>query len=77
VAPPGAAIPVSRGVKSLNQASRPLVGFRMPPAHIVKPGTYDVFVSVGARTGTPKIALPLEGHDGQRRYKLGAMTVAP
>lgn len=36
-----------------------------------KPGVYDVLVSVGARDGTPKIALPLAGHDGQRRYKVG------
>lgn len=36
-----------------------------------KPGTYDVFVSVGSRDGTPQIALPLAGHDGQRRYKVG------
>jgi hypothetical protein len=77
VAPPAAAIPVSRGVKSLNQASRPLITYRMPLAHIVKPGVYDVFVSVGTRTGTPQIALPLAGGDGHRRYKLGAMTVAP
>ncbi|MEI2724617.1 MAG: DUF4832 domain-containing protein [Verrucomicrobiota bacterium] len=38
-----------------------------------KPGIYDVFVSVGTRDGTPKIALPLAGHDGQRRYKVGQM----
>ena len=36
-----------------------------------KPGTYDVLVSLGTRDGTPKIALPLAGHDGHRRYKVG------
>lgn len=36
-----------------------------------KPGIYDVFVSVGSRDGTPQISLPLAGHDGQRRYKVG------
>ncbi len=38
-------------------------------------GTFDVFVSVGQRDGTPRIALPLAGHDGHRRYKLGQMEV--
>jgi hypothetical protein len=42
----------------------------------VKPGTFDVFVSVGLRDGTPRLALPLEGDDGQRRYKLGRMQLA-
>jgi hypothetical protein len=36
-----------------------------------RPATYDVFVSVGTRDGTPRLALPLTGDDGQRRYKLG------
>lgn len=77
VGEPDAAPPISRGTKSLNQASRPLVAYRLPPAHIVKPGVYDVYISVGTRTGTPEIALPLAGDDGRRRYKLGSMTVAP
>ena len=41
----------------------------------LKPGTYDVFVSVGTTTGTPRIALPLDGGDGQRRYRLGKVEV--
>jgi len=41
----------------------------------LKPGTYGVFLSVGTRTGTPRIALPLAGGDGQRRYRLGAVEV--
>jgi hypothetical protein len=40
-------------------------------ARAARPGTYDLYISVGMRDGTPKIALPLEGHDGQRRYRLG------
>jgi hypothetical protein len=40
-------------------------------APVTQPGEYDVYVSVGQRDGTPRIALPLEGDDGQRRYKLG------
>jgi hypothetical protein len=44
-------------------------------APTTRPGTYDVFVSVGKRDGTPVIALPLAGDDGQRRYKLGTITL--
>lgn len=40
-----------------------------------KSGTYDVFVSVGQRDGTPLIALPLANGDGQRRYKAGQILV--
>jgi hypothetical protein len=43
-------------------------GDHAPP---VKPGVYDVFVSVGQRDGTPVIALPLPAGDGQRRYRVG------
>ena len=39
-------------------------------------GTYDVFVSVGMLDGTPQIALPLDGNDGQRRYAVGRIAVA-
>ncbi len=60
--------------------SKFVVGFRhedprgtFVPA--VKPGTYDVFVSVGSRDGTPQIALPLANGDGGRRYKLGTVQV--
>jgi hypothetical protein len=38
-------------------------------------GVYDVFISVGTRTGSPRIALPLPGDDGERRYRLGKMEV--
>ena len=40
-------------------------------ARTVKPGTYDLLISVGHRDGTPQIALPLEHDDGGRRYRLG------
>jgi hypothetical protein len=43
-------------------------GTHAPPT---KPGTYDVFVSVGRRDGTPVLALPMPGADGQRRYAVG------
>lgn len=44
-------------------------------APTVKPGAYDVFVSVGRRDGTPQIALPLPFPDGQRRYKVGQINL--
>jgi hypothetical protein len=44
-------------------------------APVTKPGEYAVYVSVGQRDGTPRIALPLEGDDGQHRYRLGTITL--
>jgi len=44
-------------------------------APTTKAGTYDVYVSVGMRDGTPRIALPLAGEDGQRRYQVGRITL--
>jgi len=44
-------------------------------APVTKPGEYTVFVSVGERDGTPRIALPLGDDDGQHRYRLGAITL--
>jgi hypothetical protein len=41
----------------------------------LQPGKYEVFVSMGTVTGTPRIALPLEGDDGQRRYRIGTIEV--
>ncbi|NLH99233.1 MAG: DUF4832 domain-containing protein [Chthonomonadales bacterium] len=38
-------------------------------------GSFDVYVSVGQRDGTPRIALPLDNGDGHRRYRLGRITV--
>lgn len=40
-------------------------------APATKTGTCDVFLSLGQRDGTPQIALPMAGDDGQRRYKVG------
>lgn len=42
-------------------------------APVIPEGTFDVFVSVGEADGTPRVALPLAGDDGQRRYRLGQM----
>lgn len=44
-------------------------------APTTRPGAYDVYLSVGTRDGTPTIALPLENDDGQRRYRVGQMTI--
>ncbi|MEA3364243.1 MAG: DUF4832 domain-containing protein, partial [Candidatus Hydrogenedentes bacterium] len=65
VGPPGKA-PVKAHTSSFT------VG-RIAPA--TKPGTCDVYVSVGRRDGTPAIALPLKGGDGRRRYKLGRIVL--
>ncbi len=56
--------------------ARPEVAAFALPVNL-KPGAYSVWISVGTRIGTPKIALPLDGDDGQRRYRLGNLTVAP
>lgn len=47
--------------------------FRLP--FQLRPGRHDVFISIGNRTGTPKIALPLPGDDGHQRYRLGVVQV--
>lgn len=44
-------------------------------APTTKSGQYDLFISVGKRDGTPEIALPLENDDGQRRYRIGKITL--
>ena len=49
-----------------------IVGLYAPTT---RPGTYDLYLSVGQRDGTPAIALPLKDGDGQRRYRLGSITV--
>jgi hypothetical protein len=72
---PGKAAGVARQVKSTGQESRPLTAWTLPPAAILKPGTYAVWISIGSRTGTPKIALPLDNDDGQRRYRLGEIRI--
>lgn len=39
------------------------------------PGTYELFVSVGRKDGTPIYELPYSVDDGQRRYKIGMITL--
>jgi hypothetical protein len=76
VGAPGKAEAVGREAKPISQASKPLMPFHLPPARILKAGRYTLWISVGTRTGTPRIALPLAGDDGQRRYRLGEILVA-
>ena len=40
-----------------------------------EPGTYTLFISIGTKTGTPQIALPLPDNDGKQRYRLGTLKV--
>jgi hypothetical protein len=75
VGPPDRAVPVGREVKALSQASRPLISFALPARNILKPGAYTIFISVGDRTGRPELRLPLAEEDGQKRYKLGTITI--
>jgi hypothetical protein len=56
------------------QVSEFIVGLYAPTT---KPGTYDLYISVGKRDGTPTIAMPLKDDDGQRRYKIGQITLNP
>lgn len=77
VGPPGKARSIARrDLTGFPQEDKPFASFRLPPPHILRPGTYDVFISVGNATGTPKIALPLAGGDGERRYRLGSVRIA-
>jgi hypothetical protein len=73
VGPPGAA-PVRRLTSRFTVAMplRDPLGTHTPPNQA---GVYDVLISVGSRDGTPVLALPLAGDDGQRRYKVGQLTL--
>lgn len=42
-----------------------------------EPRLYSLYVSVGRRDATPMIALPHDGDDGHRRYRIGTVTVLP
>jgi hypothetical protein len=68
---------LKKGSERLPQSARSLAQFGLPPASVLKPSTYNVYISVGTRTGTPQIALPLPDDDGQHRYKLGTVRVTP
>ena len=65
VGAPGAVAPVGR-------TSRFRAGLFAPTT---RAGEFDLFVSVGRRDGTPQIALPMDGDDGARRYKVGRISL--
>ncbi len=56
----------------VSHASEFVIGLIAPTT---RPGSYELFLSVGERDGTPQIALPLKDEDGERRYKLGTIAV--
>jgi hypothetical protein len=60
----------------LEENDKPLITYTLPPAQILKPGAYGVYISVGTVTGEPMLALPLPNDDGRRRYRLGSIKVA-
>ncbi len=39
-------------------------------------GAYELYISIGNSTGTPRIALPLVDGDGHKRYRLGHLEVS-
>ena len=44
--------------------------------HALLPGgIYEAYLSLGSLSGTPEIAMPIDGDDGERRYYLGDVTV--
>ena len=42
---------------------------------VVPEGDFDVFLSVGRRDGTPVVELPLSDGDGERRYRVGRISI--
>ncbi len=75
VGPPGQAPATQREARfTIALQHHDPLGAHAPPT---QPGIYTVLVSVGARDGTPQIALPLAGHAGGRRYPLGRIRVLP
>ena len=59
----------------LAKAVQERVSFRLPAN--LAPGRYDVFLSIGSAMGTPEIAMPIDGEDGQRRYRVGSIEITP
>ena len=75
-------LPVSPPDKNAEQALSST--FVIAPAHQDRkgifsraclPGTYDLYVSVGERDGSPVYELPYPDHDGKKRYKIGTMVL--
>ncbi|HOK10464.1 MAG TPA: beta-galactosidase [Candidatus Hydrogenedens sp.] len=45
--------------------------------YLLKEGNYSVYVSIGTRTGTPVIQLPISNKDNEKRYLVGQVEVIP
>ncbi len=76
VGPPNQARVISREeLRGVPQENKPLITFTLPPGHMLPPGVYGVYVSVGSATGEPNIALPLPDDDGHMRYRLGSLKI--
>ena len=58
-----------QGVVSVIESCVPAINMVLPSG--LKPGDYELRVSVGDASGTPQIALPLAGDDGHHRYRIG------
>jgi hypothetical protein len=48
---------------------------KRPFTRACKPGTYDLFISVGMEDGTPLYELPYPDCDGHKRYHMGKITI--
>jgi len=59
----------------INLPLSPLLHSNYRPG-IRRPGSYEIYISVGTRAGTPQIVLPLPDSDGNRRYRLGTLKVS-
>jgi len=72
-------LPVSAPETGERITRRVAVTFVLPPPlnsrTLVRPGIYNVYVSVGTLTGSPTTERPLPNPDGEGRYLLGAITV--
>jgi hypothetical protein len=73
VAPPENAIPVA--LTSTFIVAPVYTDSKGAFSRTCKPGTYDLFVSVGKMDGTPLYELPYEGNDGHKRYRMGKITI--
>jgi hypothetical protein len=76
VGTPGKAKSIERRpLIGLPQEDKPEITFNLPPRNILRPGTYAIYISIGDLLGTPIIALPLDGDDGHRRYRMGSIII--
>jgi hypothetical protein len=76
VGPPERSKSIARRLlSSFPQEDKPLIHFQLPPANILRPGIYSVYISVGDLTGSPEINLPLDKSDKHRRYLVGKITI--